>query len=69
MYKLSQLLSHYYWQENIKKENPAPNNEEQKAAVLIMSPVEEPWLVFRTAAVIEDRFEPRSHFKIDFKLK
>ena len=49
MYKLSQLLSHYYWQENIKKENPAPNNEEQKAAVLIMSPVEELWLVFRTA--------------------
>ena len=49
MYKLSQLLSHYYWQENIKKDNPAPNNEEQKAAVLIMSPVEELWLVFRTA--------------------
>ena len=49
MYKLSQLLSHYYWQKNIKKENSAPNNEEQKAAVLIMSPVEELWLVFRTA--------------------
>jgi len=49
VYKLSQLLSHYYGQENIKKENLAPNNEEQKAAVLIMSPLEELWLVFRAA--------------------
>ena len=49
MFKLSQLLSHCYWQKNIKKENLAPNNQERKAAVLIMSPVEELWLVFRTA--------------------